>query len=511
MSFTLTQIERYYLLADGVRVSDEPYETDTFDATSGARWTVLTGAKYIENLGKGVFKWASAPGKATVQAIAGGMHCTAEIITLKHEPVVTYVRRLEIQDIGSISVGESKRLEARIYSDKYVDGVLTETDTVGEAISNALVQWGFGSSLSPSCDYASIGSGGVITGVRPGTCTVTVVLLEDDTVRDSATVEVVAVPVPVLTASLTEQDTWGGNSYPVTISYDDGQGNVRDVTAQARAESIDCGSAPSGMVSWDGRNIVAKDWWGLSGSWVTSSPVYTLTLSYNGLSVTISGTMHGYTGAEISPTQSVWHYSEVEASGRTAPTVKITLVGSERTQVNTYDCYVVDDYDHPKYILENGCIGIGRGIPLRVEFTDPSNGYSRSGDTSFDVVTNVARLHAYINVYFTQGSGSTANISNTSTLSGSHFGSVGIVSVQQGNPPFRLNVEQSIWYEDYLGDTHEVTSPDGQANPMDSVTVSDGWSLENSWDARIGQGESHLIEIDVNGFKASWLWGFVGG
>ena len=89
-------------------------------------------------------------------------------------------------------------------------------------------------------------------------------------------------------------------------------------------------------------------------------------------------------------------------------------------------------------------------------------------------------------------------------------GSAGIVSIQQGNPPFRLNVQQSIWYDDYQGVRHEVTSPYGQADPMDSVTVSDEWSLEENWDATIGMGESHLVTIDVNGFTATWLWGYVG-
>ena len=520
--FTATYIERDYTLADGVRISDEPTAVRTRDVTRSATWVVQSGKSYVVSEGRGGFSWAKGPGSAVVRATYNSTNGTANITTLEPDPVIppdpviTYVYRLEILDIGSLEIGESKTLQARKYTDTYTDGVLTETDTVGEIVPNSQLQWGFGSSpenLSTTCEYATISSGGVITGVKGGSCTVTVVLLEDRTVFDSEQVEIVEVPpapVPTLTASLTEQDTWGGNSYPVTLSYNDGLGNVRDVTSQARVASLDCGSAPSGMVTWDGRNIVAKDWWGMSGSWVTSSPVYTLTLSYNGLSVTISGTMHGYTGAEISTTKSVWHYSEIEASGRTAPPVSITLVGSERTDVKTYDSYVVDDYDHPKYILENGCIGLGSGIPLRVEFTDPSNGYRRSGDTSFDVVTNVAKLHAYINVYFIQGSGSTSNISNTASMSGANFGRAGIVSIQQGYPPYRINVQQSIWYDDYLGVRHEVTSPYGQADPTDSVIVSEEWSLEESWDASIGQGETHLIEIDVNGFKASWVWGYVG-
>ena len=520
--FTATYIERDYTLADGVRMSDEPSDVRTRNVTRSATWVVQYGRTYVVSEGRGGFSWSAGPGSAVIRAVYNSTYGAASITTLEPDPVIppdpviTYVYRLEIIGIGSLDVGESKTLQARRYTDTYTDGVLTETDTVGEVIANSLLQWGFGSSpdnLSTTCEYAAISGGGVITGVKGGSCTVTAVLLEDRTVFDSEQVEIVELPpapVPALTASLTEQDTWGGNSYPVSLIYDDGLGNVRDVTSQARVASLDCGSAPAGMITWDGRNIVAKDWWGMSGSWVTSSPVYKLTLSYNGLSVTVSGTMHGYTGAEITPTKDVWHYSEIETAGRTAPPVDITLVGSERTGVNTYDSYVADDYDHPKYILDNGCIGLGSGIPLHVEFTDPSNGYRRSGDTSFDVVTNVVRLHAYINVFFTQGSGSTSGISNTSGLSGFHFGSAGIVSVQQGNPPYRLNVEQSIWYDDYLGNTHEVTSPDGQADPMDSITVSNGWSLEDSWDARIGQGESHLIEIDVNGFKASWLWGYVG-
>ena len=519
IAFTATYIERDYTLADGVRISDEPVDIRRSDVTRSATWVVQSGKSYVISEGRGVFTWASGPGSAVVRAAYNGVNGTADIITLEpalpDEPVITYVQRLEVLDIGQVNVGESKTLQAKLYTDTYTDGVLTETDTVGKLISNSLLDWGFGTSpgsLPASCEYAVIGNGGIITGVKAGICTVTAVLREDRTVFDSGQIEVVEVfvPVPVLTASLTEQDTWGGNTYPVTLIYDDGEGNVRDVTTQARVESLDCGSAPDGMVTWNGRAIAAKDWWGMSGSWVTPSPVYTLKLSYGGLTVTISGTMHGYTGAEVSPSKTVWHYSEIEAGGLNAPPVEITLVGSERTEVKAYDSYVVDDYDHPKYILENGCIGLGSGIPLRVEFTDPSNGFRRTGDTSFDVVTNVARLHAYINVYLTQGSGRTSSISNTSELSGAHFGSAGITEITQGNPPYRLNVQQSIWYDDYLGVRHDVTSIYGQPDPEDNITVSGGWNLEESWDAVIGMGESHLITIDVNGFTATWLWGYVG-
>ena len=315
-------------------------------------------------------------------------------------------------------------------------------------------------------------------------------------------------PVPSLTASVSIQDTWGGNEYPVTLTYDDGRGHLTDVSSLAVCSRLDfTGGIPSGLLEWEGGNIVAGDWWGMSGSWVASSPSYAMTLTYGELSVEISGTMHGFTGAEISLVQDVWHYREVEENGWDTPPVTIVLVGSERVEVTDDDRYV--DGDH---VLGNGYIGLGNDIPLHVEFTDPSNGFGRSGTTEFDVITNVASLHAYINVSFTSGaSGRTVSVSNSSSISGAFFGSVGITAVTEGYPPYGLVVQQSIWYVDYRGEEHSVTSHYGQADDSDDISISDEWSLENQWEASIGRGEAHLIEIDVNGFSASWHWGYVGG
>ena len=259
------------------------------------------------------------------------------------------------------------------------------------------------------------------------------------------------------------------------------------------------------MLYWDGGSIVAEDWWGLSGAWVTSSPTYSMTLSYEGLSAEISGTMNGFTGAEISPTMTVWHYREVEDSGLDAPPVKIVLVGSERVEVAD-DSRSVDD----AYILDNSFIGVCNDIPLLVEFTDPSNGFARSGSTRFDVITNVASLTAFINVNLMGASGETVSVSNSSSRDGSFYGNVGIVKIDEGYPPYNLVVQQSISYVDYRGREHFVTSVHGQNDSSDYISISDEWSLETQWEASIGRGESYLIVIDVNGFSASWEWGYVG-
>ena len=322
-------------------------------------------------------------------------------------------------------------------------------------------------------------------------------------------------PVPTLRASVTDLDTWGGNSYALTLTYDDGLGHRQDVTSSAHLNALTLESgAPQGLVSWDGSGIVAQDWWGMSGSWVSSSPGYTLSLSYEGLTVEVSGTMHGYTGAEVSPTQSVWHYSEIEENGWYAPEVKVVLTGSERTEVEADDRYVVDDSDYPRYIWDNGYIGVGSGIPLHVEFTDPSNGIKRSADTSFDVVTNVVELHVSISASFAQGhgpqSGMTASISTSTSSNGAYLGNAGIRRIDSGYPPFMLAVTQGISYTDYRGRTHSVTSSYGQADFADSVSISGGWSLESSWVDYIDYGDFSTIEIDVNGFSASWHWGYIG-
>ena len=508
-AFEATYIEKTFTLADGVRISDRPDALDETDVTEIALWQVGSGSQFVTNLGEGVFGWANGPGEAVISATYGGQTDEAVVTTLEHEVIYTTEFEYELvisPELLTVAEGGTAAFEATYIKKAFTlaDGVRVSDrpDTVNETDVTEVALW----QVESGSQFVTNLGGGVFGWASgPGNASITA---SWNGCSDSAGIITAEPdPVPVLTASVAVQDTWGGNEYPVVLTYDDGRGNLMDVTSSAECISIDCGRTPDGLIGWNDGCIVAKDWWGMSGAWVTASPTYTMTLSYGGLSVEISGTMHGFIGAEISPTKGIWHYREVEDNGWSAPPVNIVLVGSERMEVSDDDRFV-DDSD----ILDNGIIGVGDGITLYVEFTDPSNGYGRSGSTSFSVVTNVTSLHAYINVYFTQGtSGRTSSISISSSTSGAFLGNAGIIMVEDGYPPYGLVVQQDIWYVDYRGDEHHVTSLYGQDDYTDHITISDEWSLETQWDASIRQGESHLIEIDVNGFSASWQWGYVGG
>ena len=70
-----------------------------------------------------------------------------------------------------------------------------------------------------------------------------------------------------------------------------------------------------------------------------------------------------------------------------------------------------------------------------------------------------------------------------------------------------MDIVQEIWYEDYKGDAHQLTFSDGSAPSSEVISLSGGWNLKSRWTETINEGEARTIEIDVNGFSASWLWG----
>lgn len=260
------------------------------------------------------------------------------------------------------------------------------------------------------------------------------------------------------------------------------------------------------MLSWDGSRIVAEDWWGLSGSWTTSPQSYTMTLAYNGSTTEISGSMHGYTHAEVAPEKPDWYYTEIEDNGWDGPAAKAVLVGSDRTEVRTTDTYVIDA---GTYTLPNGYFGLGSGIPFHASFTDPSNGYSREGESVFGIVTNVVALHVSIYPEFAQyGEGVT--LDNTAFGNGEYLGEAGIKTSDMSVPPYYVNVTQDIWYEDYKGNTHPIASPEGQASSTEIIDISGGWGFESGWREEIAEGQIRTIVINVNGFSASWRWGHLG-
>lgn len=455
-----------------------------------------------------------ADGHATIKATAyygDGEMCSATCaITVTHDPVYSEESEFElVVEPGSATISEGKQVQftatliERVY--ETVDGERTgaepsltkSTDVTGSA------DW----SVTSGAEYVTNEGGGVFGWASgPGTATVSV-----SSDGYSASIEIVTMtpdpkPEPKLTASVTALDTWGGNEYPVTLSYDDGLGNVSDVTTSASYSIQFTGGIPQNLLSWNGSKLVAEDWWGLSGSWVTARPTYTLTLSYEGLSVEISGGMHGYIRAEVIPEKPVWHYSEIESNGWSGPAAVATLYGSETTEVWTSNTQVTD---RGRYTLSNGYLGLGSDIPFHAWFTDPSNGYTREGDSHFDIETNIVTLQVSIYPAFAQYAEVKPLVVNTDS-SGEFLGKAGIIISGDEIPFYIIDIDQEIWYEDYKGDAHQLTFSNGSVPSSEVVSVSGGWKLNSHWTDTIYEGEVRTIEINVNGFSASWLWGDIG-
>ena len=463
-----------------------------------------TSLRHMEIKGK-------SDGHATIKATAyygdGKMLSATCAITVTHDPVYSEESEFElIAEPGSATISEGQQVQfsatliERVY--ETVDGERTgsepsytkSTDVTGSA------DW----SVTSGDEYVTNEGGGVFGWASgPGTATVSV-----SYDGYSSSIEIVTTtpdpkPEPELTASVTALDTWGGNEYPVTLSYDDGLGNVSYVTTSASCSIKFTGGIPKNLLSWSGSKLVAEDWWGLSGSWVTAGPTYTLILSYGGLSVEISGEMHGYTHAEVAPEKPVWHYSEIESNGWSGPAAVATLYGSETTEVWTSNTQVKDS---GRYTLSNGYLGLGSDIPFHVWFTDPSNGYTREGDSQFDIETNIVTPQVSIYPAAAQFAEVNSLIVNTDS-SGEFLGSVGIIAADDSTPYFIMDIEQEIWYEDYKGDTHQLTFSNGSAPSPEVVSVSGNWKLNTRWTDTIDKGEVRTIAINVNGFSASWLWG----
>ena len=280
-------------------------------------------------------------------------------------------------------------------------------------------------------------------------------------------------------------DTWGGNSYPLTFTYTDADGTARTVTPTLTGVSY-TGGAPSGLITYSGGSIVAADWWGRYGSWVTASPTYTATFSYNGTTTTVSGTMHGFTGFKSAGVYD-GYFTRMTAS-LTMSTA--TLTGSEDrdlTSSATASLYGTTSDDFSGVYLKTG------EYEALVSVVDPSNGKTRTTVTDFFVLTNVMTVNATLrtaNFSYYNGTGNN-NISMSAGDQGTMYDLTVYTNGSDGTT-------FSIWFADFQytdvwGVTHSIgtslTSPDYGSIPP---TSQETWSVM--------RGDDDNIEYTINGF-----------
>lgn len=273
--------------------------------------------------------------------------------------------------------------------------VLTATVTYTDG-TQALVKPTYSSA---NTGVASV-NGDKITGVAPGTTTVTASYSENGRSVASSPVKVTVTQNASLKPSSATIDTWGGNSYPVTFTYTNANGVSSTVTPTLT--SLTCtGGAPGSIIAYSGGQLIAADWWGKSGSWITASPKYTATFTYSGLTTTVTGTMHGFTGFK-SASISDGYYTTVTSS----PSVySAILTGSEDRDVRSKATAAVTGTNSKNYV--GSYLKVGKYGAI-ISVTDPTNGKTRTKDVEFSVLTNIKNVSCVLrigNFSYLNGSG----------------------------------------------------------------------------------------------------------
>ena len=193
-----------------------------------------------------------------------------------------------------------------------------------------------------------------------------------------------------LTPSVTTQNTWGGNSYGISFTYSDEYGKTSTVTPTLSSISY-TGGAPSGLISYSGGKIVAADWWGKSGSWVTASPKYTAVFTYNGVSASVSGTMHGVIGFDSLDIDDT--YFTVATKNPTVSSAIFT--GSEDMTVTSSATATVTNTTTKDFV--DSYLKVGN-YTASCTVTDPTCNKTRTGTSAFSVLTNVKSISAILKV-----------------------------------------------------------------------------------------------------------------
>lgn len=328
-----------------------------------------------------------------------------------------------------------------------------------------------------------------------------------------------------LMPSTSEMETWGGNSYPLTFKMVDSDNGETDVTSRVQCTSVSYNSsAPKGLLVWNSSEVEAADWWEQKGSWAGGPVEFTMTFSLDGMTTTVSGTMHGYTGMEFDRTD--YWYSELERKEYKCDNGTVRLIGSETTDISS----LVTICPNGDYMWDtnNGpsCVRVGNDIPAAVVFTDPSNKMRREVPISLSVTSDVAQLYVYIKPSIRNGnvSGQPATVEATKTKSGEYLGSAGIRYINYGEQAsYDMAIIQSIYYIDKEGNRIDLTGSNGVESRYVRVETSIGslndsheeypdtedWQMMTNLSRDVARGQHDMIYLWVNGFSASWQWEIV--
>ena len=356
---------------------------------------------------------------------------------------------------------------------------LTATATYSDG-STALVKATFASS---NTSIASV-TGVRLKGVAAGTTTVTASYTENGKSVSASPVVVTVTQNASLQASESTLDTWGGNSYALTFTYTNTSGTSTTVTPTLTSLTY-TGGAPSGLITYSGGTITATDWWGKSGTWVTASPSYVATFAYSGVTTTVTGTMHGFTGFEYATVYDGYFTRMTSSLSVSAA----TLTGSEERDLTSSakaSSYGTSSSDFSGSYLKTGEY---TGV---ITVTDPSNGKTRTAYTTFYVLTNVKSVCA------------TLKTGDYSCYNGSANNNI-LISAGDEGTMYDLSVSTNghdetsfyIWfanfqYTDVWGVNHSVeslTSPDYGSIPPTS---------KQTWG--VMPGDNDYINYSINGF-----------
>lgn len=134
----------------------------------------------------------------------------------------SYGYRLEIINGGDLFVGDEATFEVKLYTDTYYDGRLYSKDHTGEKISNSRLRWGFGYNpymTAETSSYARFTGPGILTGTKPGKCTVLCALPEDISVYATKDITILERTDSTEDTGIDLSVQWGPGNYRIGFDF----------------------------------------------------------------------------------------------------------------------------------------------------------------------------------------------------------------------------------------------------------------------------------------------------